>query len=172
MNELLKQLQAPFSSDLVKWKVQTAGEKWATCVAYVDSRIVAQRLDDVTGGMWQDEYREVGGLLICRIGIYSLIIEQWIWREDTGTESNIDKEKGHVSDAFKRAGVKWGIGRGLYDLPIINLQTVKNWKNKDVPSYGNKALFGDDVTRLCRKLIDQKGTDKPIWFKSNEEVIK
>lgn len=168
---LLEKLQTPFDEKLVKWKVQTANEKWATCVAYVDSRIVAQKLDECTNGRWQDEYKEVNGLLICRIGIYSESLNQWVWREDTGTESNMDKEKGQVSDAFKRAAVKWGVGRGLYDLPIINLQTVKNQKSKDVPSYQGKMLFGNSVTGLCRKLIEKNGTSKDIWFKSNEQTI-
>lgn len=48
---------------------------------------------------------------------------EWVWKWDTGSESNVEKEKGQVSDAFKRAAVKWGIGRFLYDLEIAHVKT-------------------------------------------------
>lgn len=54
--------------------------------------------------------------MLCSIGIK--IGEEWVWKTDGGTETDIESEKGELSDSFKRAGVKWGIGRFLYDMDI------------------------------------------------------
>ena len=90
---------------------------------------------------------EANGLLFCKVGIFAK--EQWVWKSDTGSESKVEKDKGHVSDAFKRACVSWGIGRFLYRLPIQTLQT-KQWKGKDYPyaPEKDKIIFdGDTLTK-------------------------
>ena len=102
-----------------KWRVQSFSKNKASasCVAYVDARQVQDRLDEVCGPEnWQNDYYIVGGLLFCKIGIK--IGDEWVWKGDTGSESSIEKEKGHVSDAFKRAAVHWNIGRFLYEIGI------------------------------------------------------
>ncbi len=70
-------------------------------------------------------------------------------RTYTSSESNVEKDKGHVSDAFKRACVSWGIGRFLYRLPIQTL-TTKQWKGKDYPyaPEKDKIIFdGETLTK-------------------------
>ena len=107
-----------------KWRVQSFSKNKAkaSVVAYIDSRDAQRLLDEVVGPEnWQDKYYEAGGLLFCAVGIKCG--DDWVWKSDTGSESNQDKEKGHASDAFKRACVKWGIGRFLYDLKILYLDT-------------------------------------------------
>lgn len=81
---------------------------------YIDARFVMDRLDAVVGpGNWQDAYadREDGSV---RGGIGIATDAGWVWKWDIGTQSDIEPEKGSYSEAFKRAGVKWGIGRDLY----------------------------------------------------------
>lgn len=86
-----------------------------TQLAYIDARDVMDLLDEVVGPEnWQDSYELVGDKIIAGLGIF--VNDKWIWKYDTGTESNIEEEKGMFSDAFKRAAVKWGVGRFLYDL--------------------------------------------------------
>lgn len=87
---------------------------------YVDARFVMDRLDSAVGpAFWRDEYHESKNAdgVVCRLSI--LVGEgedaEWVWKEDVGTESNIEATKGGYSDAFKRAAVKWGIARDLYD---------------------------------------------------------
>jgi len=106
-----------------KWKVQSYNSKdrltatRATCVAYIDSRDVQEILDKSVGPEnWQDDYKVINENLYCGIGIR--IGDDWVWKWDCGTESDYEAEKGEASDAFKRAGVKWGVGRFLYDLEI------------------------------------------------------
>lgn len=137
-----KKLAAPFGD--YKWKVQTANEWGCQCVAYIDARHVQQRLDDVVGPEgWQVEFYEISGLLFARLGI--CIDGEWVWKSDTGSESNIEKDKGHVSDAYKRAAVHWGIGRPLYDLPIMKTKSTKDKRGKFQPADDSgKQLYGND----------------------------
>lgn len=110
-----------------RWKIQTIGRdsKKAQCVAYVDARDVMALLDDVVGAKnWQDKYELLGTQVMCGIGIRAGFISgdeketEWVWKWDTGTAGQFETEKSVISDAFKRAAVKWGVGRFLYDLDI------------------------------------------------------
>lgn len=84
-----------------------------TTLSYITARQVQDRLDEVCGPEnWSNEFKEIGGHLVCRIGIKCG--NEWVWKEDVGTESNIEAEKGSFSDAMKRAAVMWGVGRFLY----------------------------------------------------------
>lgn len=119
------------------WRVQQAKEYGTSLVAYVDARDVEDTLDKVVGpDKWQCEYTEATGQMICRIGI--LCGDQWVWKSDGGSESNIEKAKGLLSDSFKRAGVKWGIGRFLYRLKVIKLPSIKGWQDKFYPAHDIK----------------------------------
>lgn len=102
-----------------RWRVQSFSKNkpQAQCVAYISARDVMDLLDKVVGvENWQDDYKLVDGKLMAGIGIKCGT--EWVWKWDTGNESQMDGDKGQISDAFKRAGVKWGIGRFLYDLDI------------------------------------------------------
>lgn len=108
-----------------QWRVQSYSKNkaQATCVAYIDARDVMELLDEVCGPEnWQSDFRDVGGQVFGGIGIRNSD-KEWVWKWDTGTESNVEKEKGQASDAFKRAAVKWGIGRFLYDLDVAYVKT-------------------------------------------------
>ena len=95
--------------------------KTKPCVSlllYKTARTDAKLLDETVGPMfWDCDYKVVDGTLYCGIGIIKdgTRVEKW----DAGTESYTEKEKGRASDAFKRAGFKWGIGRELYSAPNI-----------------------------------------------------
>jgi len=125
----LKELIKPM---VYKWRVQSFSKNkpLASCVAYIDARQVQDRLDEVCGPEnWQNEYYTVGNLLFCKIGIKD--VDGWVWKSDTGVESNIEKDKGHASDAFKRAAVQWGIGRFLYalDIEYVTANEIKTNNN-------------------------------------------
>ena len=81
------------------------------------------RLDEVYGvGYWQKSYEVINNNLFCSVGIYNKDLKEWIWKQDVGTESMTEKEKGQASDAFKRACFNLGIGRELYDYPVIQVK--------------------------------------------------
>lgn len=84
-------------------------------LAYIDARQVMDCLDECVGAEnWKDSYFLLGDTLFCTLSIK--VDGEWIGKTDCGTESNSEAEKGQVSDAFKRAAVKWGVGRFLYSL--------------------------------------------------------
>jgi hypothetical protein len=70
------------------------------------------------------------------VSIYNTDIKEWVSKEDIGTESNTESEKGLASDSFKRACFNWGIGRELYDYPVIQIKLnddefeIKEWQGK------------------------------------------
>lgn len=125
--EIQAALSAPFPRDEVLGRIgtKTKDGRKAQILAYVDARTVMKRLDDVLGvGGWTDEIRPIadGKGFICRLGI-RIPGGDWIYREDVADLSQVEAVKGGASDAFKRAAVKFGVGRYLYDLgsPWVNL---------------------------------------------------
>lgn len=127
LNELTQEI--PY-----KWRVQSFSKssEFATCVAYIDARDVMNILDEVMSPEnWQSDFKEIKGNLYGGIGLR--INDEWIWKWDCGTESKTDGEKGESSDAFKRAGVKWGIGRFLYDIPMQFVKTNEKKTDKNFP---------------------------------------
>lgn len=122
-----------------KWKVQTAKHWGCECVAYIDARQVMDLLDEVVGPQnWQDHYREVAGKVYCDLTIQ--VEDEWITKSDCGTASNFEADKGQASDAFKRAAVKWGIGRFLYQLSTIRTKSIEVGKD----DRGNPRFFPAD----------------------------
>lgn len=114
---IIERLADPFPKETIHWRAQTMtndGTK-AMALAYIDARNVMERLDAVCGPEnWQDEYLSANNRTICRIGIK--INGEWIWKSDGAGDTHVEAEKGGISDAFKRAAVKWGVGRYLYAL--------------------------------------------------------
>ncbi len=142
-----------------KWRVQSANKWGASCVAYIDARDVQDLLDEVCGvEKWQCKFEEHKGNLFCSIGINvqggaNVGIGTWIWKSDCGVESQVEKQKGEASDAFKRAAVMWGVGRFLYSKKIIKLPVQeKNGKYLPFSAKTGKFIYGDDISTWCNAL--------------------
>jgi hypothetical protein len=111
-------LASPFPPASVSWRVgsTTSDKKRGMALAFIDARDVMERLDAVCGPAgWQCDYPHANGKTVCRIGIK--VGDEWVWKADGAGDTDVEAEKGALSDAFKRAAVRWGIGRYLYDLP-------------------------------------------------------
>lgn len=117
-------LSAPLPIDQIDFRVQSINKgKYATILAYKDARVDMERLDQVVGrGFWKRSHQTIGERLYCTVSIWNKEIQQWIDYQDVGTESYTEKEKGQASDSFKRACFNLGIGRELYDYPIIQIK--------------------------------------------------
>ena len=151
---LEERLSAPME---YKWRLQSIKGNRATMVAYVDSRQVQDRLDEVFGVLgWKDEYREIGGNLFCGISVYTPE-GGWVTKWDVGTESNVEKEKGNSSDSFKRSAVKLGVGRFLYSLDIITLNTATHTNGRNYPatSAGKILWTPKQITEYCNELTEK-----------------
>lgn len=122
----LKELQNPLPIEAIDFRVQSINKGgYAIILAYKDARVDMQRLDEVVGALnWKREHSNQNAN--CTVSIWNKDTNQWISKEDTGTESNTEKAKGLASDSFKRACFNWGIGRELYDYPIIQVKLNAN----------------------------------------------
>jgi len=136
LQELRSELEAPFATELISWRVGSTNKKYkkqgepnkGKPLAYIDARDVMERLDGVMGvGNWQNDYMDCGGgKLACRLGLY--LDGQWVWKTDGAGSTDMEAEKGAFSDAFKRAAVRWGIGRYLYSLSVSYIQLDDRWR--------------------------------------------
>jgi hypothetical protein len=116
--EVYDRLKEPFPSSEVHWRVGATNKDKTSGIplAYIDARNVMDRLDTVVGwDSWMDEYVETtSGVVLCRLSLR--INGEWISKTDGAGRTDIEGEKGGISDAFKRAAVKFGVGRYLYAL--------------------------------------------------------
>lgn len=107
----------------IECRIQQITNKGAVLLLYKTARVDMRILDEVYGEMnWQRHHEVINGNLFCTISVWDSEKSQWVSKQDVGTESNAEAEKGQASDAFKRAGFAWGIGRELYDAPFIFIQ--------------------------------------------------
>ena len=126
-----------------KWKIQTVSKTKpkAQCVAYIDARDVMDLLDKAVGyENWKDEYLYINNQWLCGLSIRTENGE-WVTRWDTGTSGNFEAEKSAISDSFKRAAVKWGIGRFLYDIKFELVDT-------NMPGKGAYPVFPHNGERI------------------------
>ena len=137
---------------------------------YKTARTDAALLDEIVGAYnWQNKFEEIGGKMYCGIGVF--MNDQWIWKWDCGTESNMEAEKGQASDAFKRAGFKWGLGAELYTAPRIFIPkescTIKdyNGKLKCFDVFSVEKIAYDDNENISGLAIKNDTTGKRcfVW---------
>jgi hypothetical protein len=173
-------------ADDIEIKCSEVKEKGFIALLYKNARTDQKAFDKKFGVEgWQDEYREIKGVLYCGISVF--INDKWITKWDCGIESRADdkgnEKKGEASDAFKRAATKWGHGRELYTAPFIYIatETVPDKKIGDKQTYRLKdkyetyfvkeISYTDDEVIKTLKIVNSKGTvvyssDKPRKPKS------
>jgi hypothetical protein len=111
-------------SDEIEIRVQSISEKGAILLLFKNARVDQDILDETVGPMnWQREHKRENAN--CIVSIWDNDKKMWVSKEDTGTESYTEKEKGLASDSFKRACFNWGIGRELYTAPFIFVSASK-----------------------------------------------
>lgn len=152
-------------ADEIECRVSRVTEKGVVLLLYKTARTDADLLDETFGPeMWENDFKLVDGVLYGGIGIrFNNGSEVWKW--DAGTESNTEAEKGRASDAFKRAGFKWGLGRELYSAPFVFVPaarcTIKGGKCYDDFRVG--AIAYDENERICYLRITLKGETVYEW---------
>lgn len=120
--DYLAALKAPFKPEEIEWRVgqETKSGDKVSALAYLTSRAVQQRLDDVFGVFgWSTKYlKGPDGGVLCELSCRSPEGE-WVTKSDGSPNTDIESVKGGLSSALKRAAVHWGVGRYLYDLPMV-----------------------------------------------------
>lgn len=135
-DNIWQQLRQPFPAEQVNWRISHTNDDdtRGLVLAYIDARAVMERLDTVVGpGRWWDEY-DYGpnGQVLCRLTLR--VDDETLTKMDGAEETNIEAVKGGISDAFKRAAVKFGIGRYLYHLDSKWVQLNKYKQPKQTPN--------------------------------------
>ena len=144
-------------------KPQTVKENGFSLLLYKNARVDMDVLDETVGPMnWQRKHSRENAN--CIVSIYDEDKKIWVEKEDTGTESFTEKEKGLASDSFKRACFNWGIGRELYTSPFIWISDSKYIKkNKEgklalTDKFSVKEITVVDKVITELEIIDSKGT--------------
>lgn len=170
----LKDLSKPLTVDQIDFRIQSINKGgYATILAYKDARVDMQRLDDVCGPLnWKREHTRDNAN--CVVSIWDEFKVQWVSKEDTGTESFTEAQKGLASDSFKRACFNWGVGRELYDYPVISIKLnddeyvvdgnkVKQTYKLRLRDWKWKSYFEDSCLRYL-KAFDEKNKERFLWF--------
>lgn len=187
-SDLLKKLTAPWNRDEIKWRVGSMNKDKtkALPLAYVDARVVMERLDNVMGALnWQDRYEFADKRTMCYLSLR--FGDEWLCKSDGAGDSDIEGEKGGISDAFKRAAVKWGMGRELYELKckwmpidqhkqldgdpwdfVIGAKKKATSTKQEAPKKETPEGVAD---RLIAKINEHKDTLKLVDWERNQKVI-
>lgn len=160
----IRQLRA----DEIECRVQIMKEEGCSLLLYKDARADMKILDEtfgITG--WEREHEMIGNNLYCTVKIWDPEKQQWIKKQDVGTESNTQAEKGQASDSFKRACFNLGIGRELYTAPFIwiKLSAAEVDRRNGRPVLKNGVTFSikeieyNDKKEISKLIIvDKNGT--------------
>ena len=127
-----------------------------TLLLYKDARCDQSILDETVGPMnWQRHHSRDNAN--CIVSVWDEDKRMWVEKEDTGTESRTEREKGLASDSFKRACFNWGIGRELYTAPFIWIKKGDFTVANDGRCYDNFSVdtieYQPDGQREIRHLI-------------------
>ena len=137
----------------IECRVGTINGRGCSLLLYKDARVDMKILDETYGvGNWQRTHEVINDNLFCTIEIWNDKINQWVKKQDVGTESYTEKEKGEASDSFKRAGFNVGIGRELYTSPFIWIQP-----KADMKPYNTKDVEGKEANEFYPYKKDNYG---------------
>ena len=165
--------------DEIECRVAQVNEYGVSLLLYKDARCDQNILDETVGefGWMRSHTRDNAN---CIVSIWDNEKQQWISKEDTGTESNTEKEKGLASDSFKRACFNWGIGRELYTAPTIKIkpedctslkQYNDRWKCFDTFVVQKIVIENKRIMALAIKNTKTNKTcyiwQHPKWVKQN-----
>lgn len=156
-------------------RIASVKQEGVSLLLYKDARCDMNILDETVGSEnWQRKHYECKGNLFCSVGIRcesKVNGVEWIWKDDCGSESYTEKEKGESSDSFKRACFNWGIGRELYTAPFIWVNE-KNCNIKNDKCYDRFSVKRIEIKN--KKIVDLEIYNeklKKIVFKMNDSPV-
>lgn len=149
-------------------RVSTIKDSGLSLVLYKDARVDQTILDEMFGVFgWQRSHQLIGDRLYCTVAVRDPETGEWISKQDVGTESNTDREKGQASDAFKRACFNLGIGRELYTAPFIWVEAG----NFNMTSRNGKQTTYDKFAVTAVEVADGKITALEVKNQKTGRVV-
>ena len=151
--------------------------KGLSLLLYKDARVDQNLLDETVGPLnWQRSHQLIGDRLYCTVSIYDADKQQWISKQDVGTESYTEKEKGQASDSFKRACFNFGIGRELYTAPFIWINAEDCNITKDNKCYDNFEVteigYNDNREINLLEIVNNKNKKVVFTFGKKKPATK
>ena len=162
-------------ADEIDVRINQIASNYCTMLLYKDARCDMNILDETVGSMnWKREHTRDNAN--CIVSIWDQEKEQWVSKEDTGTESFSEAEKGLASDSFKRACVNWGIGRELYSSPSIIVFPMKTMipKGKTGEFFENDKGKYTTITYFWVEIIDydENANVKDLVIRDNKNNVR
>lgn len=140
-------------ADEIELRVQQIKANGLSLLFYKDARCDMAILDETFGPMnWQRHHEFKNGKLYCAVSVWDEDKKQWITKEDVGTESNTEADKGQASDSFKRACVNIGTGRELYTAPFTWIRA----EDCNIKDTGKKDKSGNPIYKCKDKFQVEK----------------
>lgn len=163
----MKRIEWPLlTAEDIEVRIATCKEGKTALLLFQNSRTAMNAFDSMFGEFgWQCQYYDAGGQIYCRIGVYDEERGEWCWKSDTGSESNIEAEKGFSSDCFKRVAVRWGYARELYSAPRI----IINNDNK-FNTYRCSSIGYDEKRRINQLAIVDRNGNLVFNWKAGQTV--
>ncbi len=154
----------PLRADEIECRVSTINARGCSLLLYKDARCDQNILDETVSPMrWKRSHQLIGDRLYCTVEIWDIEKGQWIAKQDVGTESYTEKEKGQASDSFKRACFNWGIGRELYTAPFVWIPAG----NVNLEDNNGKKITKDHFT-LTEIRYDKDGNISALEIKNDK----
>ena len=166
-------MQRFLTADEVELRVSNTAKDHSKCqlLIYKDARTDMALLDEMFGkDGWQCDYKEIKSNMYCGIGVRNDKGE-WVWRWNCGVESkgtgddDENNKKGEASDAFKRAGFLWGIGRELYNWKNVSVKLSK----EDFWVVGEKWIL---TTKFSVATLDYNPDGSPLYMKIIDDEMR
>lgn len=147
-------------ADEIECRVAVIKENGLSLLLYKDARVDQRILDETFGPFgWKRSHQSIEGNLYCTVEIYDKETGEWVAKQDVGTMSYPEKEKGQASDSFKRACFNWGIGRELYTAPFI-------W----IPAAKAEILYKEDQNKVKRFYCNDHFSVSSIRYNDDREI--
>lgn len=187
-NKNFEEFGRPFAASDVSWKLQLTNKEKTSglAVPYLDARAIADRLDAVVGqNRWKDEYKpwhnyvtkkEQKFAQLCTIYVYDEDLREWIGKTDGAEDSDIEPIKGGLSDSFKRAAVRWNIGRYLYKFDPVWVDIEPRGDSFVIARKENgklEKIYNDTIVRMfgtapAATPAQKSAAEQPYEFQSKQ----
>lgn len=168
-------------ADEIDCRVATVKENGVSILLYKDARCDMNILDEAVGITgWKRHHEVINENLFCTVEVWDEDKKEWISKQDVGTESYAEKEKGQASDSFKRACFNLGIGRELYTAPFIwipgnfvNIKQGRNGKTTTYDKFSVEKIIIENKKIMCLSILNDT-TGKRVFVydgrpKENDE---
>lgn len=147
-------------ADEIECRVAVIKENGLSLLLYKDARVDQKILDETFGIFgWKRSHQCIDGNLYCTVEILDKESGEWVEKQDVGTMSYSEKEKGQASDSFKRACFNWGIGRELYTAPFI-------W----IPAGKAEIMYKEDQNKAKRFYCNDRFSVSSIQYNDRREI--